>query len=218
VTASLSAGLRMQRAALVRALDGLLRNDPEAYALRAEIAVLNDNIRSVSRVEAGQSSMSEDLRDARQMVETWQANETERRAALTMRERKRDQLERQVNDLEAKIATSVSALELERSESNQRVSVMLAPQLKSARLPSPGILAVAGAVIVGATAWLGGALLIEAANPRLRSAEDLVSKLNIAAFGVIPDLGEGKPKNRQRRPERGPQVSEPLMFVPGSRA
>ena len=217
VTDGLSGALRERRTYLSTQLGGILRNDPAAADMRAEIAAINERLRAVALVEAGASAVSQDLIEARRLVTQWQADETERRAAVTSRESARDQLEQQIGDLRAKLAISISAGELERAESSQRVSVFAAPQIKSARLPSPGILAAASAALIGTITWLGGALLLEGANPRLRSAEDLVKRLNIAAFALIPDLGVTPAKHRRNGPDRGPQLSEPSMFLAGSR-
>ena len=218
VTASLASGLERQRVELIRQLGKLLRNDPAASDVRRQIGVINEKLRAVSLVESGAATMSVDLIEARALVEKWENEEAELRANILSREQKREALDRQIATLEDNLSLNASALELERSPSNRRVSLLSAPQLKSARLPSPKVLAVISALVVGALAWLGGTLLIEATNPRLRGAEDLVSRLSISAFAVIPDLGAVKPRRERRGPDRSPPSAEPLLFVPGSRA
>jgi hypothetical protein len=220
LTVELAKALRAERTALESALQRMLRNDPEAVTLRADIAEINQKLRAVSLVEATsgeRSSMSDELAEAQAMVTAWEAEAARLRATREATQRQRDGLTTRLSDIEGQLAIVRSAFGLERMESNRRVSLMAPPSLKSARLPPPDLMAVVAALTIGLIAWLGGALIIEAASPKLRSADDLVSSFNIAPLSVIPELAEPLRKRVRRGPDRGPVMDDTLMFVSGGR-
>ena len=217
---SLEKALRAERDALESELRRRLKNDPEAVELRRDISELNRKLRAISLVDAAspsKGSMSEELEEAQALVAAWEAEAAAQRAALEAAQRQRDSLTKRLEDLEAQLSLVRSAKGLEAMESNRRVVVMSAPALKSARLPSPNLLAFGAALSIALIGWLGGALIVEAANPRLRSAEDLVTSFNIQPLSVIPEFAEPLRKRVRRGPDRGPVRDETLMFVPGAR-
>ena len=214
---SLSRGLTARRNDLSRELGSLLRNDPRALSLRSEIAAINDQLRLLDLVAAGVEapSLAAELGAAREMVALWQDQEETRRRGVELREAKRIQLEDQISGLADKRAVIRTGLDLERSDGNQRVSILAAPSITSPQLPEPAILALVSAAVIGAAAWLGGGLLLEAARPKLRDPIDLVRSLNVAALSVIPAIDVVPDRRIRPGPDRSPVAG--LIFAAAER-
>jgi chain length determinant protein EpsF len=167
------------------------KNYPDYKDVEAEIAGLRERIAEESERIAASLGNTAQV-DARRESDVKAALEAQKQHILDLRHQ-RDQVMDLQNDVTSAqhnldaVTTRLAQSSLE-SQAHQTNVAMLAPALEPLRPSSPRFLInMLLALVIGLVVGIGGALLSEMGDRRVRQSEELVPLLGIPLIGRIPD-------------------------------